>query len=226
MPGPHLLVSVRDATEALAALDGGADLIDVKEPNSGPLGRADAETIAAVVQAVAGRVPVSAALGELMESQPTGVPEGLAFVKWGLRGLGGSRWQDRLPRKSWDSIPSASVPVAYADWVGPQAPPPSEVVNVAVKAEMPAVLFDTFLKDESTLLDWLSVEEIAALVRTCHAAGVKVALAGSLTAAQIERLRDVRPDWFAVRGAVCEGGRGGAVSGQNVRALADFVHTL
>ena len=55
MAGPQLLVSVRDATEAAAALHGGAGLIDVKEPARGPLGRADAATIAAVVQTVAGR---------------------------------------------------------------------------------------------------------------------------------------------------------------------------
>src|SRR5207237_10897019 len=34
-----LLVSVRSATEAGAALEGGADLIDIKEPRHGPLGR-------------------------------------------------------------------------------------------------------------------------------------------------------------------------------------------
>ena len=35
------LVSVRSPEEALAALEGGADLIDVKEPSRGPLGAAD-----------------------------------------------------------------------------------------------------------------------------------------------------------------------------------------
>ena len=35
-----LLVSVRNVEEALAALEGGASLIDVKEPSRGPLGRA------------------------------------------------------------------------------------------------------------------------------------------------------------------------------------------
>ena len=64
---PRLLVSVRDAAEAEAALAGGADLIDVKEPSRGPLGRADAGVIRYVVKAVGGRAPVSAALGELKE---------------------------------------------------------------------------------------------------------------------------------------------------------------
>ena len=34
---PGLLVSVRAADEVAAALDGGADIIDVKEPAKGPL---------------------------------------------------------------------------------------------------------------------------------------------------------------------------------------------
>ena len=37
----RLLVSVRSAAEAEIALHGGADLIDVKEPTRGSLGRAD-----------------------------------------------------------------------------------------------------------------------------------------------------------------------------------------
>ena len=62
---PGLLVSVRSADEARAALAGGADVIDIKEPGRGPLGRADEATWRAVRAEVAGRVPVSAALGEL-----------------------------------------------------------------------------------------------------------------------------------------------------------------
>ncbi|HEY3395272.1 MAG TPA: (5-formylfuran-3-yl)methyl phosphate synthase [Lacipirellulaceae bacterium] len=64
---PGLLVSVRGAGEALEALAGGADVIDVKEPKRGSLGAADAPTIAEVVRAVNGRATVTAALGELME---------------------------------------------------------------------------------------------------------------------------------------------------------------
>src|SRR5262249_26387315 len=73
--GPHqrapapagLLVRVRSGTEGEAARHGGADLIDVKEPRRGPLGRAEREVIADVVRCVAGQRPVSAALGELAE---------------------------------------------------------------------------------------------------------------------------------------------------------------
>ena len=50
----RLLVSVRSAAEAEAALTGGASVIDVKEPTRGALGRADDGVIADVIGAVAG----------------------------------------------------------------------------------------------------------------------------------------------------------------------------
>lgn len=63
----RLLVSVRNAREAVAAVEAGADIIDVKEPAHGSLGFAGIETVRAVLAAVAGRVPVSAALGEVRD---------------------------------------------------------------------------------------------------------------------------------------------------------------
>jgi uncharacterized protein (UPF0264 family) len=239
MPASQLLVSVRDAAEAAAALVGGADLIDVKEPTRGPLGRADAPAIAAVVEAVAGRAPVSAALGELRECPLVGVaadlPDGLRFVKWGLSGMLRGGWNGSLVlarlafagrRRDKKYTGPECVVVAYADWVPAEAPRPADIVAGLKESWVKTVLVDTFQKNGSTLLDWLSVEEITALVRTCQDAGVKVALAGSLTAVEIERLRGVRPDWFAVRGAACDGGRGGTISEHRVRALADLVHSL
>lgn len=50
--GPRLLVSVRSAEEALAAIEGGADILDVKEPIHGSLGMANIEVIAAIARQV------------------------------------------------------------------------------------------------------------------------------------------------------------------------------
>src|SRR5260370_41937993 len=80
-----LLVSVRDAMEVGPALEGGADLIDVKEPNHGSLGCASAPVREEVVDVVAGRVPVSAALGELIDEDGIDVPR-FAYAKYGLAG--------------------------------------------------------------------------------------------------------------------------------------------
>ena len=40
------LASVRNRAEALTALDNGADIIDVKEPDAGALGAADTQSLA------------------------------------------------------------------------------------------------------------------------------------------------------------------------------------
>jgi uncharacterized protein (UPF0264 family) len=231
MATPKLLVSVRDAAEAAAALAGGADLIDVKEPANGSLGRADAAVIAEVVAAVGGRVPVSAALGELRECPLVaaweGVSVGIEFVKWGLSGLLRARWSRYLSIAAHFLPRGQCVAVGYADWVRADAPRPADVIAFGCEfADIQTVLIDTFMKDGSTLLDWSSPDELVDLVQTTRDAGVRIALAGALGPAEIERLRGAGPDWFAVRGAACAGGRGGRIEAARVRALVDLVHSL
>src|SRR5262249_22964466 len=126
----HLLVSVRSAAEAVAALEGGADLIDVKEPSRGSLGRADDRVIADVIQAVAGRKPVSAACGELLEwlvspQRKQGSPQ-LRYAKWGLAGCCGFGDWPLLLETAAEQLPvdCRPVAVAYADWQRAAAPPP------------------------------------------------------------------------------------------------------
>lgn len=94
-----LLVSVRDASEALAALYGGADIIDIKEPLNGALGAAELSVWRAVTDIVAGARPVSAALGELQDGATLDrarQADGMRFAKIGLsRSKDDSAWQDR-----------------------------------------------------------------------------------------------------------------------------------
>jgi (5-formylfuran-3-yl)methyl phosphate synthase len=224
---PRLLVSVRDAAEAEAALTGGAELIDVKEPNRGALGRADAAVIADVVRVVAGKAPVSAALGELRESPLVAdvfaLPSEVNYLKWGLSGLLHERWTEGLRRARAFLTGRNVVAVAYADWVSAESPRPADIVGYACLFGFPAVLVDAFTKDGTTLLEWLSLQQLSEIVGICRAADVKVALAGSLGPAEIEQLLPLAPDWIAVRGAACEGGRGGLVTADRVQALADLL---
>ncbi|MBW3542589.1 MAG: (5-formylfuran-3-yl)methyl phosphate synthase [Planctomycetes bacterium] len=63
-------MSVRSAAEARAAVAGGCDILDVKEPRRGSLGMADTATIADVLAVARERQPawpVTAALGETTE---------------------------------------------------------------------------------------------------------------------------------------------------------------
>src|SRR6185295_10382030 len=60
----QLLVSVASGAEALAAFAGGADVIDAKDPLAGALGAVSPEMLREIYGAVAGRRPVTAALGD------------------------------------------------------------------------------------------------------------------------------------------------------------------
>ena len=226
---PRLLVSVRSVAEAEAALAGGAALIDVKEPSRGSLGRATDATIGAILESIERRRPVSAALGELRELTAPYPGAGLAYAKWGLAGCGaGSDWREVLAQawtRLWRLAPQCRpVAVAYADWREALSPSPDQVCAHACASRQAALLLDTWGKNGKTLLDWLSLSQIERLCRMCHAAGIEVALAGSLGPRQIRQLLPLAPDWFAVRGAACRAGRrGNAIDARRVRALARLV---
>lgn len=209
---PRLLISVRSAEEAAVALAGGADLIDVKEPSNGPLGVAHHEALAAVLAVVNGAVPVSAALGEWT---PSALNEAhwhlqlpVQFLKWGLAGYGNSPgWgEDLLETRRQIRTGTEVVLVAYADWEKAKSPAPAEIVKFARRFRYKAVLFDTFNKDGSTLLDSLPLAELTELMASLKKSGIPIALGGSLKLEHLKQLKPLAPDWFAVRGAVCAGG--------------------
>ena len=211
----RLLVSVRSAAEAEAALAGGAAVIDVKEPTHGRSAGPTTRSSPTWSRTVAGRAPVSAALGELRdrpERELAVVPAvaGLREMRPGwVRGEQGDWWRsaiDALAGAVQETAPSCRmVVVAYADWRRAQAPPPDEVCTFVCRRPGWGLLLDTWGKDGLTLLDWMSRVEMDRICRVCRDAGVTIALAGSLGRSLIRTLKPTAPDWFAVRGAACEG---------------------
>jgi uncharacterized protein (UPF0264 family) len=91
----QLLVSVATAAEASAALAGGADVIDAKDPHSGALGAVSMDVFRDISVAVAGGRSLSAALGDaadedLIERDARArVAAGALFVKVGFGGVVG-----------------------------------------------------------------------------------------------------------------------------------------
>ena len=228
-----LVISVRSRDEALVALSAGADVIDVKEPSRGSLGAAEPATLAAVVCCVAGRAPVSAALGELLdvidselsESAAANIPAELLFAKFGLAGCGKHvDWQQRW-EQALGQFPQgvAAVGVVYADWQAALAPPPAQVIAAAGRLGCRVVLVDTFAKDGRGLLDLWTLQEVNMHVEACREHGLQSALAGSLRTETLRQVLPLAPDYVAIRGAACDGHRGGSLSASKVRQLAEVV---
>ncbi len=223
-----LLVSVRSADEARAALDGGADLIDVKEPTRGSLGAADHRVWCDVVSAVAGRAPCSVALGELSSIHEEIIASnltGYSFVKVGLAGCANAPDWARQWRLLFDIMPDTVTPVAvvYADWQSAAAPDPFEILSAGSEAGCRAMLVDTYDKSRGGLFDVIPVPKLCALINEARCSGLRVVLAGSLSFETLPTALQLHPDFVAVRTAVCRPTRNGAVQQSLVRQLANVL---
>jgi uncharacterized protein (UPF0264 family) len=223
---PKLLVSVRSVEEARAALSGGAHIIDVKEPARGPLGRADVKVWHAVRQAVPAIVPVSVALGELVECERQTLPgpgawSGIAWRKLGLATIGDGpntldRWGTLI--RVWAQGPPW-IAVAYLDAERAGAPQVEAVIDSSIALGCAGVLFDTW--DKARPIPLRSFRALESSLARAREAGLLTALAGGLDADLIKLLRPLSPDIFAVRGAACaQGDRNGPIHPERVATLA------
>jgi (5-formylfuran-3-yl)methyl phosphate synthase len=216
----RLLVSVTDAAEAVRAVEAGADIVDLKNPAEGSLGAPRPETILRVRDAIPGDVPVSVAIGDMPHLPGTaalaarGAADcGAAFVKVGLSGSSTEHEAVELLRAVRDAVadrPGVQVIAAtYADAARmPSRPLPRRLIaRVAGAAGVAGCLIDTGVKDGRGLFEWLDRDALARIAAEAHAAGLIYALAGSLSANDIEVVKGVGADIAGVRSAACRDGR-------------------
>ncbi len=227
----RLLISVTSVEEAQAALQGGADIIDVKDPAEGALGAASVAVLREVCALLPPDRPSSAALGESTSSAGAlalaaygAAALGVAFVKVGLRTTNPEEAVAllRAVRTGAHLANPACVVVAvgYADAERVEALPWSQLPEVARAARVGGCLIDTAVKDGRTLFDYCDEAALARWLETCRGAGLLCALAGSLGPSDLPVLRRLRPDVVGFRGAACRGDRvGGRVDADLVAAL-------
>jgi uncharacterized protein (UPF0264 family) len=229
----ELLVSVRSGAEVEAALAGGADIIDAKEPRRGPLGPVSPEVLGEIVRRVPQDVGLSVALGDHSISdqlisavaalQLTGRPAPL-YLKVGFAGV---RSEDRVERLIAAAVAAASdsaaaprvVAVAYADAIRAGTAAPDAISRLASRAGAAGILLDTHTKDGIGLLSWMEPEALRRWVTEARGAGLMTALAGGLGLDDLEQVSAASPNVLGVRGAACNGGRGGRVDRMRVRVL-------
>lgn len=222
-----LLVSVRNQAEATAAMAGGADWIDLKEPRAGALGAVDPAIATQVAQFVNNRCPLSAALGELETWKNTSAPKllevpGISYVKLGLSGYGPTRDWKAIWKNSDAEISATGkslVAVAYVDWKAADAPSPEEVIFCAANSLARCLLIDTFDKGAGSTLECLHREGLQQIVQQAKSHKLKVVLAGKIYGEQLSSLPLESTDMLAVRGAVCPSGRESSVEQQLVARL-------
>ena len=210
-----VLVSVRNVEEAKIALRAGVDLIDLKEPEKAPMGMVDLSVVSLIQNALPSNLPLSMACGELCDI-PKGsdfLPSGISFYKFGLSNCKSTgRWVDNLLSLKEQALllnkSAFVVPVLYGDYLKANSSKPFALLELLFEHSFFAIMIDTWAKDGSSVLDWVTVDELLQIQNKCHAHNVKFALAGSLNLEKITQLirEGVKPAWFGFRGAVCNEG--------------------
>jgi len=227
----RLLVSARNAADAAAALAGGADIVDAKEPSAGPLGAVTMDVLSEMLSTINAGRPVSAALGDA--NDPAAIErrvracavEGVAFVKIGFAGITDAvRVTDLIASavRAASAHACAVVAVGYADadrvgGIGCDA-----LFDAAARGGAAGVLIDTADKSSPGLLELSPLAALKRYVSAAQARGLSIAMAGQLSAADLAVVRDVGADIAGVRGAACHAGRASAISEARVRVLAQI----
>ncbi|HYC33311.1 MAG TPA: (5-formylfuran-3-yl)methyl phosphate synthase [Gemmatimonadales bacterium] len=228
----RLLVSVRSAEEALAAVAGGADIVDAKEPARGPLGAVDLTVLDEIAAGVPASTPVSAALGDFDQPAAAAAAVRAASASIADRPAGGYLklgFHGAADPAAITAVLSAAVRaaggrvgiVAAACAEGPAAGEanPLDVVRAAAACGAAGALLDTRIKDGRGLLRWTPLVAVRGWVASARRGGLLAAVAGGLDADAISALRDCGADLLGVRGAACDSGRSGTVNATRVAAL-------
>ena len=185
-------------------MEAGCDLLDIKEPSRGALGRADRNIVMDIVKyrdRYSPQIPISIALGELCEeSDKQLLMPGLRsdYQKWGT-----SNFQPEFIPFIPDS--KKNVGVYYVDYQNCGGINLPELLKIDELFNSGVILFDTFNKADRGLLDILSKAELSEQTENCRQRGLEVGLAGKIRLEQIESLLELDFQILALRSAVCKG---------------------
>lgn len=235
-----LLISPINAEEALESIEGGADIVDVKNPKEGSLGANFPWVIKNIREITPKGMHVSATLGDVPYKPGTvslaaagAVVSGADYIKVGLYGT--KNYDEALEVmknvvKSVREFDEDALIVAsgYADAHRVGAVDPMEIPRVASDAGADLAMVDTAVKDGKTLFDFMDVEKLQKFNDTIHDYGLKSALAGSVKKDQLKLLYDIGCDVVGIRGAACTGGdrNNGSIHRTAVKELKDLIENF
>lgn len=216
----RLLASIRSVEEARLALEGGADIIDLKEPAQGALGRLPDATIRAILAATAGKRPVSATIGDL-ELVPESVAaavramaeNGVDIVKFGIFSGNAPATIRALAAPAREGIRLVAVLFGDRD-------PDFGLIPLCAEAGLLGVMLDTADKKAGPLTSCQDRDALARFVGEARRHGLLTGLAGSLREADIPLLRPLGPDYLGFRSALTEGSRDAPLDAEALARIA------
>ena len=204
----RMLASVANVQEANSLLSVGVDILDIKDPRKGALGAVAVRSVAEIVNAVSGRIPTSATIGdlpmqpELIDNRLTEMrTTGVDIVKVGIFAAEISTPVLDVIRKHAQAG-ARIVLVFFADL----NPVLNDFTHLA-DAGLYGVMLDTAGKTGRSLRSIMEEGALRSFVHVSRAQGLMTGLAGSLEMNDIKPLLGLKPDYLGFRGALCSHGQ-------------------
>lgn len=200
----QLLISVQNVQEAAIALEGGADIIDLKDPRTGALGALAFSEIESITRFIDFRKQISATIGDV-PMVPHLIKERviqlqklpLSFIKVGF--FETADYQPCLDELHQLTLAGERlIAVLFAELQYP------ENLLLSIKqAGFQGVMLDTMYKNGKTYQAYYSLAAIENFVNHVLANGLLFGLAGSLQLKDIKTAKKVKPHFMGFRGGVC-----------------------
>ena len=228
-----LMVSVQNLEEALQALKGGADIVDVKNLQEALVGSAHPHVVRDVRNAIPIERHASVTLGVVpnqvgtvaMAVYTAGVLKATS-VKVGFMNTEYDAAVETLlaSKKALEGTDTKLIGSLFADNPMYDGLDSHHMSQLAKDGNCDGWLIDTLTKDGRNLFDFLREDELREMVFDGKEAGISTALSGHLRLSDLDELARINPDIVGVRGAVCQ--KGERTSGVYWEAVAEFKRQL
>ena len=228
-----LMVSVQNVAEALEALQGGADIVDVKNLQEALVGSAHPGIVKEVREAVPSERHASVTLGVVPNQvgtvamavytagvlNATSVKVGFMKTEYNLAVETLLASKEALSGTETKLIGSLFADNSLYDGLDPHL-----MIDLAKAGECDGFLIDTLTKDGRNLFDFMTESELREMVFAGRELGSSTALSGHLRIQDLDELSRINPDIVGVRGAVCAVGE--RTNGVHHEAVGEFRRQL
>jgi len=228
-----LMVSVQNLAEALEAIKGGADIVDVKNLQEALVGSAHPRVVKEVREAVPPENHASVTLGVVpnqvgtvaMAVYTAGVLKATS-VKVGFMNTEYKAAVEILlaSKEALEGTDTKLIGSLFADNPLYDGLDSHHMVRLAKDGQCDGFLIDTLTKDGRNLFDFLDESELRDMVFEGKEAGMSTALSGHLRVEDLDELARINPDIVGVRGAVCQ--KGDRTTGVHWEAVSAFKEQL
>ncbi len=210
-----LLISPKNAKEAIEALEGGADIIDVKNPSEGALGANYPWVIKEIRAVVPHNVELSCTLGEVPNLPGSislaalgAATLGVDYIKVGLYGFKTADdaifLLENVRKAAKEHNPKIKIAATgYADSERIGTVNPLLIPQIANDAQADVAMLDTAIKDGKNLFDYLNNSQLEQFIASAHDFKLQAALAGSLRKQDLPVVYGLGADIAGLRGAAC-----------------------